>query len=259
MFNLSENQSRIARLVALGYTNNEVAKELDITERAVKSSLHVIFDKLGVWNRVELSSRVLKDESPRVVEQSQHLIEAQRLAELQALQVLDSVSDALFDEITDHLVSFYQVPMALVGLMTAEKLWFKSSVGFEVSEVPRELTICHHTIRASSLNVIHDARDSQFACNPLVEHFGLKFYAAAPILTRDGYALGVVCIVDRKPRQFKEKQLSLLSTYARIASRQFELRQEMLRVKQSAVPIRKSRDDIGAISSQPDLIIGETA
>lgn len=57
MPNLSENQSRIARLVALGYTNNEVAEELQITERAVKSSLHVIFDKLGVWNRVELANR----------------------------------------------------------------------------------------------------------------------------------------------------------------------------------------------------------
>lgn len=260
MLKLSQNQRRIGRLVALGYSNREVAAELGVTETAVKSALHVMFDKLGVWNRVEFAARMLQNESPAVQEESRQRIEAERLAELYRCQVLDSVAEQMFEEITGHLVSFFEVPIALVGLIDSNRLWFKSSRGMDVSQLPRELTVCHHTIQQSQINEVPDADRSAFACNPLMSQFGLKFYAASPILTSDGYALGVVCIVDQKPRQFDHKQLSLLTSYARLASRQFELRRDLIELKQPAAPQSPADQTADTAAVRISLhVLGETA
>jgi len=226
---LSTRQVEVAELAAQGYSNREIASELKMTEQIVKNVLHTVFDKIGVWNRVELANRLLKDESPAVLAESQRRIEAERLAEVQRRQILDSKAEQVFDEITRIAVATFDVPIALVALIDSGRVWFKSNIGLEVSEVPRELTICHHTIQQSEILALANAPlDSRFICNPLVQEFGVRFYAAAPILTEDGYALGVVCIVDRVPREFSASQLSVLTALARIALQQIELRCELL-------------------------------
>lgn len=237
---LSPYQEKIAHLVALGFSNREIGEELGTTEQAVKSALHVIFNKTGCWNRVELSNRLLQGLPFEVREQSRQRIEAARLQALHERKVLDSTAESTFDEITNAMVSVFDVPIALVALMDSDRLWFKSNIGLNVSEVPRELTICNRTIQQSQALVVENAsEDPRFGGTPLVEKFGVRFYAAAPIITGDGYPLGVVCIVDHVPREFTQQQLSVLTSFARLALHQLELRRELLDAKEpSSQPLQ---------------------
>lgn len=223
---LSARQLQVAELAARGYSNREIASEIKVTEQVVKNILHSVFDRLGIWNRVELANRFLQDES---LADSQRRIETERLAELHRQQILDTNAEQFFDELAKLAVTVFDVPVALVALVDLNRVWFKSNIGLDVSEVPRELTLCHHTIKQSQLfSVSYSDRDPCIECNPLLKEYGVRFYAAAPILTEDGYALGVVCIVDRIPRQFGDAQLSVLRCLARMALQQIQLRRELL-------------------------------
>lgn len=222
---LSERQLRVAELAARGDSNREIASELKVTEQVVKNVLHSVFDSLGIWNRVELANRFLNGES---LADSQRRIEAERLAELRRQQILDTKAEQFFDELAQMAVTVFDVPVALVALVDSKRVWFKSNIGLSVSEVPRELSLCHHTIQQSQLfSVSYAPEDPCYACNPLLTELGVRFYAAAPILTDDGYAIGVVCIVDRAPRHFEAAQLSVLTSLARLALHQIQLRREL--------------------------------
>lgn len=223
---LPERQLRVAELAAQGYSNREIASELTVTEQVVKNILHSVFDHLGIWNRVELANRFLHGES---LADSQRRIEAERLAEVQRQQILDTQAEEFFDEIANLAATVFEVPVAVVDLVDSTRVWFKSNIGLSVSEVPRELSICHHAIQQSQVFSVCDAsEDPRFTCSPLIMELGVRFYAAAPILTDDGYALGVVCIIDRVPRQFSASQLSILASFARIALQRIQLRRELL-------------------------------
>jgi GAF domain-containing protein len=222
---LSERQLRVAELAAQGYSNRDIASELNVTEQVVKNILHSVFDRLGIWNRVELANRLLQGES---LTESHRRIETERIAELHKQQILDTKAELFFDEITKIAVTLFNVPVALVTLVDSSRVWFKSNIGLSVSEIPRELSLCHHTIQQSQiLSVSYDPQDPHFECNPFLKEYGVRFYAAAPILTVDGYALGVVCIVDSVPRTFEDARLSVLTSLARLASQQIQLRREL--------------------------------
>src|SRR5579864_4453587 len=189
---LSERQRRVAEYVAMGYSNRDIAKELGIAEQIVKNVMHSLFDKLGIWNRVELTNYFSKGSSPDTVELAQKRIEEQRLAELHRLNILDTSAEHIFDELAWLAANTFQVPIALVALADSDRIWFKSCIGLNASQVPREITLCHHTIRQSKVFVVNDAsHDTRFMFSPLVvADPKVRFYAAAPILTDDGYALG---------------------------------------------------------------------
>lgn len=240
---LSTRQLEVARLAACGYSNREIASELTITEQIVKNVLHSVFDKLGVWNRVELANRFLNDEPERILEQSRRRMEAGRLEQLCKREILDTKAEQVFDELAQVAVQVFDVPVALVALIDAKRVWFKSNIGLDVSEIPRELTICNHTIQQSDVFALADAaQDSRFVCNPSVQELGVRFYAAAPILTEDGYALGVVCIIDRVPRQFSASQLSVLASLARIALQQIDVRSKLLESEPAGSEQEKRED-----------------
>lgn len=225
-FRLSDRQLQVAQLAASGLSNREIASDMQLTEQIVKNTLHSVFDKLGIWNRVELANYFLREEGPSR-EISLRRIEAERLSVLEGCQILDSKAEGMFDELANIAATVFDVPIALVAFADPNRIWFKSNVGLKVSEVPREVTICHHTIQQSTVLVVSDAlKDSRFVCNPLVKAVGLRFYAAAPIL-KDGYALGVVCIVDRKPREFSKSQLTILQSLATLAAELIDLRQKL--------------------------------
>ena len=226
---LSSRQLQVATLAAQGYSNREIAGELRLSLQVTKNTLHAIFDKLGIWNRVELANRFSRQKPPaqRDGQQSLACIEAQRLAELERRNILDSRREKVFDEIAALAAAIFEVPMALVAFIDSNRVWFKASVGLSATQVPRELTICQHTIRRSKVNLVADSRCAgPFMCNPAMEQFGLRFYAAAPILTEDGYALGVVCVVDRKPRAFTQAKLAALQSLARVAMLELDSRLE---------------------------------
>jgi GAF domain-containing protein len=226
---LKSREAHVAELVAAGYSNGEIAAELTISEQVVKNILHSVFDRLGVWNRVELAKSFWHSRSARSQEESLLRIEAERLAELQRQKILDSTAESVFDELATLTANIFKVPIALIALADSSRIWFKSNVGLNASDAPRELTICHDTMQQSKVLVVGNAaKDPRFSCNLFVKEFGVGFYAAAPILTDDGYALGVVCIVDHRPRAFSSAQRDVLQSLARIVLEQIKLRRRLL-------------------------------
>ncbi|MFI5493042.1 GAF domain-containing protein [Actinoplanes sp. NPDC051859] len=152
--------------------------------------------------------------------------EADRLAALYDLNILDSAPEKDFDDIVALAASVCDVPMALVSLVDSDRQWFKARVGTDLTETPRDLAFCAQTIRGKDLLVVPDTtKDERFAEHPAVfGGSGIRFYAGAPLITTDGFALGTLCVLDSTPRSLDAEQLQALRALARQVTTQLELR-----------------------------------
>jgi signal transduction histidine kinase len=128
--------------------------------------------------------------------------ELQRLATLREYEILDTQPEIAFDRITALTADLFDTPIVAVSLIDSDRQWFKSSIGLDVSETPRDQAFCDHTIRSNEVMVVPDTeKDDRFRANPLVLGDPLiRFYAGAPLTLRNGVNLGALCIIDRKPR-----------------------------------------------------------
>jgi len=132
-----------------------------------------------------------------------HSSETVRLEALISLAVLDTAPERAYDDITRMAAMLCGTPIALISLIDAKRQWFKSGAGLDVQETPSELAFCAHAIqRPQEVMVVHHAAaDERFKGNALV--IGepmIRFYAGAPILIKEGHAMGTVCVIDRMPR-----------------------------------------------------------
>lgn len=152
--------------------------------------------------------------------------EADRLAALYSLNVLDSEPEKDFDDIVALAASICDAPMSLVTLIDSDRQWFKAGIGTDLTETTRDLSFCAHTILGQDLLVVPDAReDARFAGNPAVDAMGgVRSYAGAPLITSDGFALGALCVFDSEPRRLEVEQLQALRALARQVTSQLELR-----------------------------------
>jgi len=143
--------------------------------------------------------------------------EAERLAALWNLGILDTEPEARFDRYTEVACSTFDVPIALVSLVDADRQWFKSHHGIDITETHRDLSMCAHAILEDDVFVITDAlRDERFADNPYVARGPrLRFYAGVP-LTADDQTVGTLCIMDHRPRLLNEPQLERLRELGRM-------------------------------------------
>jgi len=152
--------------------------------------------------------------------------EAERLAALRECAVLDTPPEEIFEDIPRLASYICGTSIALVSLVDAARLWFKAKVGLAIDEVPREATLCAQAILKSELFIVNDTfQDERFATSPLVlSEPHIRFYAGAPLITSDGYALGTLCVIDRVPRELNDKQQEALRALARQTVTQLELR-----------------------------------
>jgi anti-sigma regulatory factor (Ser/Thr protein kinase) len=165
--------------------------------------------------------------------------EAGRLAALRRYRILDTEPERNFDDLA-HLASYIcGTPMALITLVDAERQWFKSRIGFSLSETPRAVSFCTHAILEPDVFIVPDAfEDERFRDNPLVlGATQVRFYAGASLMTPDGYALGTLCVMDSHPRALTPEQLDALSALRRQAQSQLELRRNLIEL-QSALAER---------------------
>ncbi len=168
--------------------------------------------------------------------------EAQRLRVLLDLNILDSAPEERFDRITRLAARLFQVPMAFVSLVDADRLWFKSRVGFPHNEAPSAQSFCAHAIRQDEMLVVCDAlAHEQLAASPYVRDFPhVRFYAGQPLAV-DGVYIGTLCLVDSVPREFGEDERCLLRDLANVVANEAaagSLRQAQLRVERSEASLR---------------------
>jgi len=159
--------------------------------------------------------------------------EAARLAALNRYAILDSEPEQSFDDLVTLAAHVCQTPMATLSLVDDHRQWFKSKLGVEVKETPRECSICAHAIQQRDLFIVSDTlEDPRFRENPLVtgEPY-IRFYAGTPLVNEDGFALGTLCVLDREPRQLDAEQKEAINALGRLALRQMELRMNLQLLK----------------------------
>jgi excisionase family DNA binding protein len=152
--------------------------------------------------------------------------EAQRLGALQRSGLIDTAPEKSFDRVTWLASHALAMPISLMTLLTPDRQWFKSRQGLEIAETPRSWAFCNRTILQRGVFAIEDlARDKRFADNPAVAgEPHVRFYAGAPVIDRDGFALGSVCVMDYAPRKLDQDQTETLRALASLASDQVRLR-----------------------------------
>ena len=180
--------------------------------------------------------------------------ETMRLAALEACKVLDTDREAPFDSLVQLASQLLTTPMALISLIDADRQWFKARVGIEMSETARDVAICAHTIEQPKepFVVADTSLDDRFADNPLVTASpNIRAYAGMPICSREGFALGTLCVLDSRPRIFTAEEVDLLSILAEQAGTLLDLRRRAAELHALIRRLRSSRSDeaVGA----PDI------
>ncbi len=159
--------------------------------------------------------------------------EIERLAVLTEAAILDTPAETGFDDLTKLAARICGVPIALVSLVDTRRQWFKSRVGLDAAETPREFAFCAHAILEEDVFVVPDAYDDErFFDNPLVRGApNVRFYAGAPLTSDDGFNVGTLCVIDHEPRVLSAEQLETLRGLARQAAAQIDLRRVNNRLK----------------------------
>jgi EAL domain-containing protein (putative c-di-GMP-specific phosphodiesterase class I)/GGDEF domain-containing protein len=156
--------------------------------------------------------------------------EAARLNALRDLRLLDTPPSEAFDRLTRLASQLLGAPVSTISLTDGDRQWFKSKVGVDITEIPREQAPCSYAIDGEDIFEVEDlASDARFVGSPLVQA-GIRFYAGAPLFTRAGYGLGTLCVVDDKPRRLDEPQRRVLRDLGGMVMSQIELQSMIGRV-----------------------------
>lgn len=195
--------------------------------------------------------------------------EEHRLQVLSSYEIMDTASEKVFDDLTRLASIICEVPIVLISLVDDKRQWFKSKVGLDVDETPRNHAFCAHAIVADDIMIVEDAlQDERFYDNPLVTgEPSIRFYAGAPLVVTGGSRLGTLCVIDREPRKMTEKQTVALDVLRQAVVSHLEYNKAIkdLRDLQKIVPIcawcRSVRVENGGSSEwQPlhDYVAGMT-
>ncbi len=161
--------------------------------------------------------------------------EEARVIALDKYAILDTDPEQFFDDLTLLASHVCNTPIALISLVDEDRQWFKSRVGLNASETSRDIAFCSTAILQTDVFVIPDAlADERFRDNPLVvSDPHIRFYAGAPLINEDGYALGTLCVVDRAPRELAPEQKEALKALSRLVLAQLEFRRNLILLKEA--------------------------
>jgi two-component sensor histidine kinase len=160
--------------------------------------------------------------SPSIIPEN----EAQRMAAVRRYDILDTPPDGAFDRITTISARRFDVPISIISIVDHDRIWFKSHYGLDVMEIGRAPGLCASAILSQLPHVLPNAAiDPRSLANPLVAgDFGLRFYVGVPLRTQDGFNLGTLCVIDKKPRPVDQKRLDDLKDLASVVMDEMELR-----------------------------------
>ena len=161
--------------------------------------------------------------------------DAARVAALQRYAILDTEPEQAFDDLTLLASYICKTPIALISLVDEDRQWFKSKIGISMSETPRQVAFCSVAIQHPDVLVVPDTlQDERFRDNPLVvSEPRIRFYAGAPLINEEGYALGTLCVIDQSPRQMSSDQKEALQALSRLVLAQLEFRRNLRLLKEA--------------------------
>lgn len=161
--------------------------------------------------------------------------DAARVDALQKYAILDSEPEQAFDDLTLLASYVCKTPIAMISLVDEDRQWFKAKVGISAKETSRDIAFCSTAIQQQDVFVVPDAlQDERFRTNPLVvSEPNIRFYAGAPLINEDGYALGTLCVIDRMPRNLAADQEAALKALSRLVLMQMEFRRNLLLLKEA--------------------------
>lgn len=187
---------------------------------------------------------------------SRERLEEQRLGALHELNLLDTPPSESFDRITRMASQIFNLPISAVSLTDRDRQWFKSRVGVDHCSIPRERAPCAQVAESSDVLVIPDfAQDACYADSTLGRS-GIRFYAGAPLVTREGYSLGALCVLGTEPRAVATSEVAALKDLAAMVMAQIELQHAFGRVDPlSGLPNRNQfLDDLADLAVEhPDV------
>jgi adenylate cyclase len=186
--------------------------------------------------------------------------EPDRLKALESYAIVDTLPEAGFDEITELAAQICDCPVALVSFVDATRQWMKAKYGplpAELSECPREISVCRATVCIDDVLYVPDLTlDERFKSSPLVtEGLRLRFYCGVPLITRDGHALGSLCVVDFKPRELTFQQQEALRRLSRQTMIHLELRRQLLERNVILQELQSARDRAVAERAESDRLL----
>ena len=178
--------------------------------------------------------------------------EQKRLDSLKSFQILDTLPEQEFDDLTLLASHICETPIAAISLIDAERQWFKSRVGLPMAETARDIAFCNRTISGEDLFIVPDAtQNAEFVDTPLVtQDPKVRFYAGAPLITSDGEKIGALCVLDRTARELSDEQKRALTALSRSAVNLLENRRELLNLKNEIT-------GSSALQGEEDLSAGE--
>lgn len=171
--------------------------------------------------------------------------ENERLEALRSYFVLDTDPEIGYDDLTALASSICGKPISAISFLDETRQWFKSVVGADVRELPREVSFCSHTVSSGEdVFVVPDAaQDPRFATSELVVGpIGVRFYAGVPLRTPEGLSIGALCVADRAPGVLTEEQRAALGALARQATTQLELRRTNRSLRNQTAELSDARD-----------------
>jgi len=195
-----------------------------MTDQAPGGELHCRNSSAQTVNRrYQSGNRVIVKSAPLPPNESE------RLAALKSYAVLDTQAEPAFDELTRLAARMFSTTIALIGFIDETREWFKSRCGLEHSEIPRDVSICSHTLLEPQGLVVDDVfTDERFSDCPLASGSPfVKSYAGIPLTTNDGVAIGTLCVMDVKSRRFSHDEMEALRILARQVMTQLELRRHL--------------------------------